>query len=254
MVATNSTLIKLVDETGELSSNLNPESLDDIMDFSLVNSFDFDDLCATGFDVLSCADNAFTLLSYNVARNPLDILSHSNRIRVAYKENKPRHLYAALCDLYFSTGDKCRDIKLRLLEGSKSRLLKEDYDALLTSFNSDSEQLGFSNYSVLHKGEPDNCQLLIEKQISKNTRFNVLDEIDGYIEYGQLQEAKDALALVIKENDPGQVTKELHELLIDLYFKTNDSKGFTGFYSQLQNECPSEYMALWDSANQRIVI
>lgn len=213
-------------------------------------AMDFEDLYAMEFSDIKRIDDAFDILSHKVARNEKNVLAHIQRIRVAYQENKPRPLYAALTDLFLALDSHGREIKLRMLEGAKTKLVKQDYEELLTHIYGDADQLPYSVFCILGKGLFEGNKNLVQKVevvVTETVGSNSLAEAMDYIEYGQLTEAKDCLSNAILE---GNQDHEIHELLIDLLVKTKDKKGFLTMHDNLKDKNSEECLNLWNEAQR----
>lgn len=247
---TESVLIRFSDDSYGMPVGEDNEFASDEVMRDIHAAMDFDDLLAIDFSYIKKVDGAFDILSHRVAKNEKNILAHIMRIRIAYRENRPKPLYAALSDLFLALDEHGREIKLRMLEGAKSRLVRQDYEMLLTHIYGDADQIHYSHYSILGKGLFEGIKALVRKiEVVHATAIehDFMAEANGYIEYGQLGEAKSCLEAAIQN---GSSDHEVHELLIDLFVKTKDKKGFSAMLDSVGKMGGEGCSALWGEAKR----
>ncbi|MDP2902026.1 MAG: hypothetical protein Q8N96_02815 [Methylovulum sp.] len=172
-------------------------------------------------------------LVFRIARKPKDLISHIQRIYYCFHTNLNEQLFAAIVDLLVVLDKRGQAISWRVLMGAKTRLSAEQFDALkkhLKDGHADANLLLGNQYSILTRGllGVNNMVQPIKKQ--GQIVYDALELARDYIEYSQLDEAKQVLENAIFE----QPTRlDIHHELLALYQSMRDSAGFNQMLEQL---------------------
>lgn len=130
-----------------------------------------------------------------VARHPLDLNAHVDRVYLHFREHDEDGLYSALLDLFLALTDKGIELRTRLLAGSRSVLSPHHFAALEAALNHPVKEsaLPLARLSVLAKGLTGELPVMIEVVSERAKTRDPLLEAREYIEYSQLEEARQLL-------------------------------------------------------------
>lgn len=195
----------------------------------------FLDETATGFYEWHdwSAEKGLERLVFRVSRSPNYLKGHLERIYFCFQNKLNAQLFGALTDLSIVLGENGRALCTRMINGSRSRLNKEQYQALLTQLqnkNANPDQLPLSRYSVFSKGLQSSAVLLQADKESNEPEYDPLGMARVYIEVSQLDDAIEILEKAILE-DPSRT--ELHDELLPLYRSTGNTTRFNRLYEEL---------------------
>jgi len=172
-------------------------------------------------------------LAHQITRSPKDLRSHTQRIFVFITERNEAALYSSLIDLFLVLGNKGLSLRKIMLLNSRDILAKKQFEFLQQRLHTglDSEQsIPNSNQSILSSGRK-NKNIFIKKCSSNHTDgISTLEQVQSYLEYGQLDEARELLQESILTN-PLQL--EHHQELIGIFKNLEDSVLFNSFYQKL---------------------
>lgn len=191
--------------------------------------------------------NSYTLnfLIASVLRNPKDLISHLQRIRLCYEQKDEDQLYAALVDFFVVLQGSGLSIKQRMLGGSRNHLspiLLQRLQIYLTDYS----LIQGNIYSVLTSGIESNIELVLPQADYKSaSEHDPLQIARDYIEYSQLDEARETLETAILAN-PDYI--ELHEDLLELYKLTKNIDAFNDMKFAL-SEINHPMQTQWDTLN-----
>ncbi len=173
-------------------------------------------------------------LAHWLARHPLDLIRHVQRINLHSDRAEPERLFAALVDLFIALGDRGEALRRRMLNGARHQLGKERQqllDLLLQTGLTANHRLGDIPGSVL--GRPVNGVLdLVVRSARRSVTRSVLEEARALVDEGHVAEAQSLLetALANTPRDAG-LTAEL--LLI--YQATRNKQGYLNTRHMLEN-------------------
>lgn len=180
-------------------------------------------------------------LLYQIARNPKNLIAHTQRIFLCYRENLPVQLTAALVDLVIALGDRGASLKHRMLAGAKNKLDEEQW--LLLQDASQSGKLPPAvPFTLLTTGIVGVTQLVKQNAAAHSDGPDALTLAHDYIDYCQLDEAKTVLESAILEN--ADIDELQHELLV-LYRSTQDVASYWRMVGLLA-EIDNPHQHLWD--------
>jgi hypothetical protein len=193
------------------------------------------------------------LLNYLVAaitRQPKNLAAHMQRIYFCYRQDLAEQLYGALTDLFVVLNRRSIAFSGRLLNAVRSKLPEEQYKLLrryLLKKDFPAIYLPQSSFSVLGRGLIGGYHLVSKVNVTPKNRqeHDPLRLARDYIEYSQLQEAKDVLEQAVME-DPER--DELHADLLDLYKSLKDTEGFREMFKRLAEE-GNPFQGLWEETN-----
>ncbi len=183
--------------------------------------------------------------SHQVSRTPKKLIVHVQRIYYCFKENLPEQLYAALVDLFIALQGRRKGLCRRMFNGSKQRLTGDDskvLDAFFKKTDIDVNQLPVNHYSVLCTGRVGTTQLIESSAEDDTIEHDPLMLARDFIEYSQLEEAREVLETAVEEQPDDRA---LHEELLDLYKSTRDTVNFQRMYQHVKNQ-ENPLLQLWD--------
>jgi len=196
------------------------------------------------------ADGAADFLAHAIARNPVDLRCHVQRIFLLRQQRQPAALAGALLDLFISLGSRGRPLRERLLNASVASL-----DPASAGFLRERLSSGLSATSAL----PDEADAMLAAGIRGDTPVVVngvsaagqpeksaldrdyLAEAQSFIEYGQLDLARKSLETGVTLL-PEQ--RQMHQDLLELYQHTDDRDGFRRTQQRL-NDMNNPFAELW---------
>lgn len=217
------------------------------------NKFLLSDSKAFTFTDNKLPDNFLENLVFLVTRKPKRLIAHIQRIYHCYQINSQEQLFAALIDLLVVLNRRGQAISRRMIIGTKSKLSGEQYKILhdFMAEDFDVALLAGNQYSVFTKGLIGTGNLVQQLETSDKQTYDPLVLAHDYIEYSQLDEAKDILERAII-NQPQRL--ELHQCLLELYKSTRDTSGFITMFnivSGLDVAMPSDWGTLQAFFNER---
>ena len=191
-------------------------------------------------------------LANAIASSPNDLRLHTQRLfhQIELKDN--RAVYGALIDLFISLSEKGLPIKKRMLNLAKPFLSAKEvafiraHSGLITPktaippTNHSILSLGYSGTSILLKKT---ASFLI-KNSTKALRTAII-----YIRKGQLKPAKNLLE---KSVLAGNINKETHQKLLDIYIFTKDKTGCKQIQTEIKTTLPINLLALWQASIKTI--
>jgi len=216
------------------------------------NVFYLSDSLAVNFSDLELPEDFLRHLVYLVARKPKRIITHIQRIYHCYQTDLSEQLYAALVDLLFVLNNRGKAISRRMILGTKAKLSNEQFKMLqkFMAEDFDVSLLTGNQYSVFTKGLIGTRNLIQQHEIPDQLTHDPLDLAHDYIEYSQLDEAKDVLEKAIIDQ-PDRL--DLHQCLLELYKSTLDTAGFMTMYHILDGldvAMPDEWNTLQAFLNE----
>lgn len=177
------------------------------------------------------SDAAWHFYSHAIRKNSHDLLSHTRRIFLATQYESSSFLSGALQDIFIILKDAGKPLRIRLLKASVPYLTEEEVIYFANWLKSDTGKNTEKSYgyswipgSMLSKGllATDNELITEDKAQTESTELSTLDEVQSYIEYGQLDLAKKTLEEAIaKDGTNLELQKELDNLL---QYTTNDDE------------------------------
>lgn len=217
------------------------------------NVFLLSDSDAFNFTDSKLPDNFLKNLVFLVAKKPKRLITHIQRIHHCYQANLQEPLFAALVDLLVVLNGRGKAISRRMIIGTKSKLSDDQYKKLQTFMTEDFDValLSGNQYSVFTKGLVGTGNLVQQIETPDKQPYDPLVLAHDYIEYSQLDEAKDVLEKAIV-NQPQRL--ELHQCLLELYKSTLDTSGFTTMFNILAGldvAMPNDWSTLQAFFNER---
>ncbi len=185
---------------------------------------------------------AWRLLSRYISRYPHDLRVHAQRIILAIEDKLTEHLPGALQDLAIALSGKGKPFFTSLLEQAKPALSEQDYQQFLDTFDSSSQDQCWQKGSMLANGVCDGKPVVIFDGSQEVSGFaNVLDEARAYIEYGQIDEARQLLEDELLTNP---AATGVEEELLYLYKSTRHRSHLETMANKLQ-ELGTELSTEW---------
>ncbi len=185
----------------------------------------------------------WSLQSHRVSRTPRKLIFHIQRIYYCFKENLPDQLYAALLDLLIALQGKRDGLARRMFGGAEKKLHDKDRKILEKFFNHpeiDANSLPVNGFSVLASGIISSKTLLsVSESKSDELDYEPLMLARDYIEYSQLDEAREVLETAVRQHSGD---KDIHRELLELYRSTRDRENFLKMYVYLKEQGSSMLM------------
>lgn len=172
-------------------------------------------------------------LVYQISRKPKCLTTHVQRIYYCFQKHLDEQLFAALVDLLVILNRRGQAISQRMVTGSKSRLSSSQFKALNDYLRDDYVDVNLllgNQFSVLSKGLVGTINIIHKITTHDERNHDPLALARDYIEYSQLEEAKQVLEEAILE----QPTRlDLHHELLAIYKSMRDTTGFNQMLAEL---------------------
>ncbi len=190
---------------------------------------------------------AWRLLSRYISRYPHDLRVHAQRILLAIEDKLVEHLPGALQDLSIALSGKGRPFFTSLLEQAKPDLSAENYQQFLDTFDAANENQCWQKGSMLANGVCDGKPIVVFNGSHEVAGFaDTLEEARAYIEYGQIDEARQLLENELLTNP---TSTDIEEELLYLYQSTRHLNHFETMTSKLQ-KLDAELSSEWKQCRE----
>jgi len=166
-------------------------------------------------------------LAHQIARDPEDLRAHVQRIYLHIAAKNAEEIYGALVDLFIVLGAKGSPLRHRMLAVSKKFLDREQYQTLVRKLDTGvhaADTIPPAPASMLTRGTRGTHFLVERLSTHAAGLLDPLDEARSYLEYGQLEEARELLEDAVM-NEPWRL--ELHRELLEIYRATLDLDSFS---------------------------
>lgn len=183
----------------------------------------------------SCDDpRVAEFLDFMVLRNPRDLGNHVRRISLNIHARDSAGVYAALIDFFVVLGGRGLEIKRRMLGLSRTLLSGHEFEQLRELVESGSEPPGSlkASANVLNNGVDEERKLISVEETSASAEpEDPLKTAREYIEYSQVDQARDFLQATILQKGSGT---GLFETLLEIYQSTGEHEEFGQFTRDLR--------------------
>ncbi len=188
-------------------------------------------------------DSLYEQIVFKVFRQPKRLIAHVQRIYFTYHHEMQEQLYAALVDFLWVLNGKGEALGQRMVYATRSLLSEQQLDVLKNYLAKQNNELFTGNkFNLFTSGVIGSNILLSETKVALSDKhYDALDIARDYIEYSQLDAAKETLETAVLEAPDRQ---ELQTELLELYKVTKDFQAFTDLNNQL-NESVSLLSAEW---------
>ncbi len=164
-------------------------------------------------------------LAHCLARRPLDLIRHVQRINLHSDRADPERLFAALVDLFIALGDRGEPLRRRMLDGARRQLGQERLQLLDQSLPTGltaNHRLGDIPGSVL--GRPvDGVLDVVVRSARRSVTRSVLEEARALVDEGHIGEAQSLLEATLADT-PHEAG--LAEELLLIYRATRNRQGY----------------------------
>jgi len=157
------------------------------------------------FPAIAYAHKVSEYLTHRISRRPLDLISHTQRIRLCYELRDADGTYGALLDLFIALGDKGLALRQRLLRHSARMLTLEHYKTLFAALKhkiNASDHLPASHSAVLSAGIAGKPAALVRQH--QGSMHDVDEEplqiAQDLLNSGQIVQAQSILKLALLAN------------------------------------------------------
>ena len=178
---------------------------------------------------------AWRYYSHHIARFPLDLRAHAQRLFLGIDNDMKNLLAGAIQDLFIALGESGSALRQKMLEIAKPKL--ESNDAIyFEKWLTNGERVEFSHKlgSVLDNGLPGKPQKLVTPSHSPEetaTSYdNIIDEARACLEYGQVEEAQKLLEEELQRNSSND---DIAQELLNIYQYTRDTDALNTSTQQL---------------------
>jgi hypothetical protein len=175
-----------------------------------------------GLDSRHHKSNVIDYLTYQVAREPVDLRCHVQRIGLLVSKGDGPGVYGALVDLFIGLGEKGLALRRRMLRTAKPLLSNDQSRALeekLWSGLSALDRIPLSRASILAKNIRGSTELVGLDDTQHTASHDLLDEARSHLEYGQLEDARRVLEEAMLQ-DP--LREDVQSELLEIYVRSND--------------------------------
>lgn len=182
---------------------------------------------------------------FQILRKPTALVVHLQRIYFCYQHNLTEDLFAALVDFLIILEGKGHTLRCRMVKGSKSKLLPQQYAILSNALKASAEEVKLlqgNMYSLFSRGLIGTNLLVIKEDNKEQPEHDPLDIARDFIAYSQLDAAMDTLENAILVDVERQV---LHDDLLELYKVTHSFERFNKMYDVLSGQIKT-IPANWD--------
>lgn len=172
-------------------------------------------------------------LVFHIARKPKRLITHLQRIYYCFHANLNEPLFAAIVDFLIVLNKCGLALSWRILFGAKSKLTVDQFRLLksyLKDEQADVNSLPGNRFSIFTRGLLGGKEMVRHFKKEVEYTHDPLELARDYIEYSQLEEAKQLLELAILEQ-PARL--EIHQELLALYRSTRDTAGFKHMLAEL---------------------
>jgi hypothetical protein len=186
-------------------------------------------------------DNLYEQIVFKVIGRPKRLILHMQRIYFTHHHGMKEQLYAALVDFLWVLDGKGKKLGHRMIYATQSLLSEQQFEVLKKYLTTQNNQLFIGNkFSLFSSGMIGSGILLTEKKISE-THYDVIDIARDYIEFSQLDAAKETLEIAVLEMPQRQ---DLQIELLELYKVTKDFQAFMDINNKLE-EKGITFLAEW---------
>ena len=207
-----------------------PASLDSVRQAA----FELSGVRRLRLNALEASNDTGTFLARQVARSPGDLCSHVQRINLFLQQAAGDETYGALLDLFIALGPKGLPLRWRMLGAARHALSHAQFHALRQRLESGIEAtdaMPVGGSPMLSKGLTGSNRLVVNQTDTQEQHRDPLIEAGEYLEYGQLEEARELLEkAVLKEPLRGDLQLEL----LEIYRYTRDKTNFAAMRTRLE--------------------
>lgn len=228
-------------------SSVDSETTDQIEQDSTEMAFSVLGTRELGLTIDKPAERVCDFLSYQIARQPQNLLAHVQRIKLAARHGLDNYLRGGLTDLFIALGERGEALRELMLDQARGVLQDEELerlkDTLANGVNAVSV-IDNPGVSVLSKGVSGRIDFIEAVTVAEANQLGPLEQALANIEASQLDQAREVLEKSALE---GTSDREQQELLLDLYRKTEDQIHFAALFANLgedQIHAPEAWRAL----------
>lgn len=158
--------------------------------------------------------------SYHVGRHPQDLRAHVQRLFTGIKAELKDKVAGALQDLFLSVGENGFALREKMLTQATPQLDKTDVTFFETWLKSGRpKDLQWRDGSILTDSFSHQEKLVIIEQEDHSANFSIMDEVQSYLEYGQIDAAQQLLETELSKT-PNDI--QLAQELLNIYLYTRD--------------------------------
>jgi hypothetical protein len=175
--------------------------------------------------------------AFHVARTPGDLLGHVQRVKLHWHRREGDRAFGALVDLFVALGPAGQSLRKRLLnqlvpilKPAQQRALRSRLATGLKPADALAEP---PRFSVLFRGMLGGETIVrVSSQETESAHTDTLAEVQAYLEFGQIQEAKSLLEeALLREPE----REDLHRELLEIYIHARDRDGLLSMQERLRD-------------------
>lgn len=174
-------------------------------------------------------------LAQAVSADANNLFTHTRRIFFHFQQGHGDGLYSALTDLFLVLGKRGLPIRSRLLQGARLYLADQHYQALRAYLcqgrEPTEEELPEAAGSVLTHGVEGRCKLITRVEPSDRELRDPLLEAREYIEFSQIEQARDLLEKCVLEQPDRE---DLQQELLSVYGASRDRARYLAMRAKLE--------------------
>ena len=197
-------------------------------------------------------EHAIENLSHRIARDPLDLRLHVQRMTLYLRMQNSEGVYGALIDLFIAIGENGLSIRQRMLTQAKPFLSNQRllfFNSIMQRGLRNSDPVPHAQTAVLCKGYIGKKQFIVQTaHASCRTGIDPRQEAIDCLIYGQVDEARKILEQAVLQ-EPWR--EDLQNDLLEIYWATRDLKACQAMYERLADEFIPEHHA-WIEVVERI--
>lgn len=172
-------------------------------------------------------------LAVRVARDPLNLQAHVQRIHLLIDQGDGPRLAGALGDLFLALGDKGQGLRRTMLERAQPHLPVEtarQFSDRLEVGLPHTGRLPAADGSVLCRGIAGSVHMVERQRATRPAETDAIDLAIMHLEHGDIDGAREVLetALLAAPADAALTTE-----LLDLYRRSRDEAGFLAMRERL---------------------
>lgn len=165
-------------------------------------------------------DAIWRYYSYHVGRHPHDLRAHVQRLLTGINAKLTDKVAGALQDLFLSVGENGFALREKMLTQAKTTLNETDVSFFETWLKSGRpKDLQWRDGSILTDSFSNQAKLVVIEQEDTAVNFSIMDEVQSYLEYGQIDAAQKLLETELSKT-PSDI--QLAQELLNIYLYTRD--------------------------------
>lgn len=170
---------------------------------------------------------------YHIGRYPQDLRAHVQRLLTGINAGFSDSLEGALQDLFLCVGDNGFSLREKMYNLVQPHLSEESSEFFASWLSSGKPQnVQWRSGSILTDSFGGLDKLVTVEQDQAEANLTIMDEIQAYLEYGQIDAAQ---SLLEKELEKSPSDLQLAQELLNIYLYTRDKNALQNMTNTLHN-------------------